>query len=72
MQNFTSQLEGPRSYITPWGRAMLANNMNLSRFRYWVQVMHVPTETAQSMASDVQALTNLEQRLRVQQRGKLH
>ena len=44
------------NHVTPWGRAMLANNMVLSRFRYWAQVMHVPTEIMQSIASDVQAL----------------
>ena len=44
------------NHITPWGRAMLANTMILSRFRYWAQVMHVPTEIMQSIASDVQAL----------------
>ena len=35
---------------------MLANNMILSRFRYWAQVMHVPAEIMRNIASDVQAL----------------
>ena len=44
------------NFITPWGRAMLANNMVLSRFRYWAQTMHIPSEISSAIASDVHAL----------------
>ena len=41
---------------TVYGRAMLANTMIYSRFRYWAQALHMPTEIAQAIDSDVQAM----------------
>ena len=41
---------------TVYGKAMLANAMIYSRFRYWAQTLHMPTDIAQAIDSDVQAL----------------
>ena len=42
--------------LTILGRAMLANTMILSRFRYWAQCIHMPEDIARAISSDVQAL----------------
>ena len=42
--------------LTILGRAMLANNMIYSRFRYWAQTMHMPDEISRAIDEDVQAM----------------
>ena len=42
--------------LTVLGRAMLANTMIYSRFRYWAQTMHMPTDIGDALDADVQAL----------------
>ena len=41
---------------TVYGKAMLANSMIYSRFRYWAQTLHMPDDIAQAIDSDVQAM----------------
>ena len=42
--------------LTVLGRAMLANNMIFSRFRYWAQTMHMPDDISRALTEDVQAM----------------
>ena len=44
------------SALTIYGRALLANSMIFSRFRYWAQCMHMPTDIVDALCEDVQVM----------------
>ena len=44
------------AHVTPFGRAMLANSLVFSRFRYWAQSMAIPSEIMAWLEADTQAL----------------
>ena len=57
---------------TIYGRAMLANAMVLSRFRYWAQTMHIPPDIRTAIQEDVQAMIwNKETAFDVEELGTL-